>query len=579
MLNLLAMLVPLYSTALGQIYMPKQIFYKEQAREALKRGVDKTANAVKVTLGPRGRNVILDKGFGTPTITKDGVTVAKEIELKDKFENMGAELIKEVASKTNDVAGDGTTTATVLAQALIAEGFSAVNSGANPVFLKHGMEEALEKVIRHLEKNKKKVTEKNLKEVASISANDPEIGKLIADVFQKVGKDGVVTVEESQTSDMTTELVEGMQFDHGYISHYMITNPERMEAVYEDPYILITDKKISSIHDIIGLLEKLSKAGKRDLVIIAEDIEGDALATLVVNKLRGNFNALAVKAPGFGDRKKEMLEDIAVVTGGQLIAEEKGMKLESIELSMLGRAHRVVANKDNTVIVGGKGKKPDIDKRAANIKAQILKTTSEFDKEKLQERLGKLSGGVAVIRVGATTETELKEKKFRLEDAVNATRAALDEGIVAGGGVALFDVLRDLNEKKELKEAAESAKKGRIITSYHLSDLARGENILKTSLDKPLREIVENAGFNSSQISAELWSKSPNAGFDAREGKLVENMFEKGIIDPLKVVKAALSNAVSVASLILTTEAVVTDLPEEKNPPTGGIPPMPPSEY
>ncbi len=572
------MLVPLRFTALGQICMPKQIFYNEQAREALKRGIDKTANAVKVTLGPKGRNVVLDKGFGTPTITKDGVTVAKEIELKDKFENIGAELIKEVASKTNDVAGDGTTTATVLAQALIAEGFSAVNSGANPVFLKHGMEEALKKVLRGLEKNKKKVTEKNLKEVASISANDPEIGKLIADVFQKVGKDGVVTVEESQTSDMTTEMVEGMQLNNGYISHYMMTNPERMEAAYEDPYILITDKKISSIHDIIGLLEKLSKSGKRDLVIIAEDVDGDALATLVVNKLRGNFNTLAIKAPGFGDRKKDMLEDIAVVTGGQVISEEKGMKLESIELTMLGRAHRVVANKDNTVIVGGKGKKPDIDKRIINIKTQIAKTTSEFDKEKLQERLGKLSGGVAVIKVGATTETELKEKKFRIEDAVNATRAALDEGIVAGGGVALFDILRDINaatKKEDLKNASESAKKGKTVDSYHLTDSAKGENIVKMVLDKPLKEIIENAGFSSAQISTELWSKNYNAGFDARTGNLVDDMFEKGIIDPLKVVKAAISNAVSVASLVLTTEAVITDLPENKEEKT---PPMPP-EY
>lgn len=557
--------------------MAKQILYKEQAREALKRGVDKIANAVKVTLGPKGRNVVLDKSFGAPTITKDGVTVAKEIELKDKFENIGAELIKEVASKTNDVAGDGTTTATILAQALIAEGFSAVNSGANPVFLKHGMEEALKKVVKMLEKNKKKVTDKNLKEVASISANDTEIGKLIANVFQKVGKDGVVTVEESQTSEMTTELVEGMQFDKGYISPYMVTNPERMESAYEDPMILITDKKISSIHDIIGLLEKLSKSGKRDLVIIADDVDGDALATLVVNKLRGNFNALALKAPGFGDRKKEMLEDIAIITGGQVIAEEKGMKLDGVELQMLGRAHRVVADKDKTVIVGGKGKKTDIDKRVTQIKNQISKTTSEFDKEKLQERLGKLSGGVAVIKVGATTETELKEKKFRLEDAVNATRAALEEGIVAGGGVALFDVLRDMDaatKKQELNEASELAKKGKIAVGYHLTDSAKGEYIVKSVLDKPLREIIENAGFSSSQISAELWAKGTNAGFDARAGKLVDDMFEEGIIDPLKVVKATISNAVSVASLVLTTEAVVTDIPEEKSPPAGG-PAMP----
>ena len=417
--------------------MAKQIYYKSEARDALKRGVDKIANAVKVTLGPKGRNVVLDKGFGSPVITKDGVTVAKEIELKDKFENIGAELIKEVASKTNDLAGDGTTTATVLAQALVAEGFSAVNSGANPVVLKRGMDKAVDWVISFLNKRKKEVTSyEKIKEVASISANDQEIGKLIADVFKEVGKDGVVTVEESQSSEMTKELVEGMQIDKGYLSHYMVTNTERMEAVYEDALILITDKKISSIKDIVPLLEQLSKAGKRELVIIADDVDGDALATLVVNKLRGTFQSLAAKAPGFGDRKKELLEDLAIVTGGQVISEEKGMKLEGVDMSALGRSHRVVATKDSTTFVGGKGKKADIEKRVAQLKAQLAKSTSDFDKEKLQERIGKLSGGVAVIKVGATTETELKEKKFRIEDAVSATRAALEEGIVAGGGVA-----------------------------------------------------------------------------------------------------------------------------------------------
>jgi chaperonin GroEL len=540
--------------------MPKQIQYKEQAREALKRGVDKIANAVKVTLGPRGRNVVLDKGFGAPTITKDGVTVAKEIELKDKFENIGAELIKEVASKTGDVAGDGTTTAVVLAQAIVAEGFSAVNSGANPVVLKRGIDKAVEWVGDFLKKNKKAVTSyEKTKEVASISANDQEIGQLIADVFQEVGKDGVVTVEESQTFGITKEIVEGMQFDRGYISAYMITNPERMEAVYENPYILITDRKISSIHDIIHLLEKLSRAGKRDLVVIAEDVEGDALATFVVNKLRGNFNTLAVKAPGFGDRKKEMLEDIAVITGGQVISEEKGLKLDSVEITMLGQAHRVVSNKDNTVIIGGKGKKADIEKRIAQIKAQLAKVTSEFDKEKLQERLAKLSGGVAVVKVGGATETELKEKKFRVEDSIAATRAALEEGIVAGGGIALFEAAKQLNVKS-------------IPGVPEFGDEAKGVAIIKAVLEKPLRTIAENAGKDSNEVVHHLISREPGIGFDANKGEYVD-MIKSGIIDPLKVVRTALFNAASVASLILTTEAVVTDLPEPEKE-KGGMPPM-----
>ncbi|MBI4160511.1 MAG: chaperonin GroEL [Candidatus Yanofskybacteria bacterium] len=541
--------------------MAKQIQYKEQARESLKRGVDKIANAVKVNLGPRGRNFVLDKGFGAPTITKDGVTVAKEIELKDKFENIGAELIKEVASKTGDIAGDGTTTATVLAQAIVAEGFSAVNSGANPMVLKRGIDRAVEWVVKNLKSQSQKVKGyEKIKEVATISANDPELGELVADVFQKVGKDGVVTVEESQTLDMATELVEGMQFDRGYISAYMITNPERMEAIYEDPYILITDRKISSIHDILGVLEKISKAGKRDLVIIADEVEGDALATLVVNKLRGNFNALAIKSPGFGDRKKEMLEDIAVVTGGQVIAEEKGMKLDGVELTMLGRAHRVVASKENTVVVGGKGKKADIDKRVAQIRGQIDKVTSEFDKEKLQERLAKLTGGVAVIRVGASTETELKEKKFRIEDAIAATRAALEDGIVAGGGLALFTAARDLTS-----QAAKVAEFG---------DEAKGLAIVKAVLEKPLRSIAENAGKDSNEVVQKVMSLEPGMGLNASNGEYVD-MIKSGIIDPLKVVRTALTNAASVASLILTTEAVVTDLPEPEKEKGGAMPPMP----
>jgi len=542
--------------------MAKQILYKTDAREALKIGVDKIANAVKVTLGPKGRNVVLDKGFGSPTITKDGVTVAKEIELKNKFENVGAELIKEVASKTNDVAGDGTTTATVLAQAIVAEGFSAVNSGANPLVLKRGMDKAVEWVIDFLNKRKQKVTGDTVREVASISANDPEIGKLIADVFKQVGSEGVVTVEESQSAEMAKEIVEGMQFDKGFVSPYMITNTERMEAAFEDALILITDKKISSIQDIVPLLEQLSKASKRELVIIAEEVDGDALATLVVNKLRGNFMTLAIKSPGFGDRKKEMLEDIAAVTGGQVISEEKGMKLESMELSMLGKAHRVVATKENTIIIGGKGKKAEIDKRIAQLKAQFAKSTSDFDKEKLQERIAKLSGGVAVIRVGATTETELKEKKFRIEDAVAATRAALEEGIVSGGGVALFEAARELDVKK-IKGVPE------------FGDEAKGVAVIRAVLEKPLRVIAENAGKDPNDVVQQVLKLEPGMGFNAATGEYV-NMTDAGIIDPLKVVKVALTNAVSVASLILTTEAVVADEPEEKDgkpsmPPMGGM--------
>ncbi len=538
--------------------MAKLIQYKEEAREALKRGVDKLANAVKVTLGPKGRNVVLDRGFGSPVITKDGVTVAKDIELEDKFENVGASLVQEVASKTNDMAGDGTTTATILAQAIVAEGFSAVSSGANPVVLKRGMDKATEWVLAHLESKKKKVTQENLREVASIAANDAEIGTLIAKVFKDVGKDGVVTVEESQSAEMGTELVEGMQFDRGYISHYMVTNAERMEAVFEDPYILITDRKISSINDIVPLLQKITQAGKRDLVIIADDVDGDALATLVVNKLRGNFNALAVKAPGFGDRKKDMLDDIATVTGGTVISEEKGIKLEATELAMLGRAHKVKATKENTTIVDGKGKKADLDKRIAQLKAQFEKATSSYDKEKLQERLAKLSGGVAVIKVGAQTETEMKEKKFRIDDAVSATRAALEEGIVAGGGVALFNAARALAIAKIKGVPA-------------FGDEAKGVSVIRSVLERPLRTIAENAGKDANEVVSHLSEAEEGQGYNAAIGEYAD-MVSAGIIDPLKVVKTALTNAVSVASLILTTEAVITDKPEPKNPSTGSGP-------
>lgn len=538
--------------------MSKLISYNTEAREALKRGVDKLANAVKVTLGPKGRNVLLDRSYGSPIITKDGVTVAKEIELEDKFENVGASLVKEVASKTNDMAGDGTTTATILAQAIVAEGFSAVASGANPVVLKRGMDKATDWVINYLEGKKKKVTQENLKEVASISANDGEIGKLIAEVFKQVGKDGVVTVEEGQSSEMSIELVEGMQFDRGYLSHYMVTNTERMEAVYSDPYILITDRKISSINDIVPLLQKLTQAGKRDLVIIADDVDGDALATLVVNRLRGNFNALAVKAPGFGDRKKELLEDIAIVTGGTVISEERGLKLETTEIDMLGRAHKVRTTKENTTIVDGKGKKADIEKRVAQIRGQLEKATSSYDKEKLNERLAKLTGGVAVIKVGGQTETEMKEKKFRIDDAVSATRAALEEGIVSGGGVALFNAARALGTK---------AIKG--ISEF--GDEAKGVAVIRAVLERPLRAIAENSGKDANEVIERVADMDDGKGFNAATGEYGD-MINAGVIDPLKVVKTALTNAVSVASLLLTTEAVITDKPEPKTPaPAGGM--------
>lgn len=538
--------------------MAKNISYKEDARESIKRGVDKIANAVKVTLGPKGRNVAIEKGYGSPVITKDGVTVAKEVELQDKVENIGAELVREVASKTNDVAGDGTTTATILAQAIVSEGFSAVASGANPLVLKRGMDKAVDWVISFLEQRKQKVTKENLREVASISANDSEIGSLIADVFNQVGKDGVVTVEESQSTEMSKELVEGMQIDKGFVSAYMITNAERMEAVYENPYILITDRKISSIQDIVPILEKVGHSGKRELVIIADDVDGDALTTLVINKLKGNFMSLAIKAPGFGDRKKEMLEDIAIVTGGQVISEEKGMKLESAEINMLGRAHRVVAAKDKTTFVDGKGKKAEINKRVEQLRSQLNSTTSEFDREKLQQRIAKLAGGVAVIKVGATTETELKEKKFRIEDAVAATRAALEEGIVPGGGVALFQAAKALS-LKSVKGVSE------------FGDEAKGLSIIRTVLERPLRTIAENSGKDPNDVIEKVSKLEEGMGFNAANGEYV-NMIEEGIIDPLKVVKTSLTNAVSVGSMILTTEAVITEIPEEKKemPPMGG---------
>ncbi len=528
--------------------MAKQIKFSEQARRRMLAGVDKLADAVKVTLGPRGRSVVLDKSYGSPTITNDGVTIAKEIDLPDKFENVGASLVKEVATKTNDVAGDGTTTATVLAQALIHEGLKNVEAGANPMALKRGLEKATDAVMGELRKMSKMIDaskKEEIAQVANISARDPEIGDQIAAVIEKVGKEGVITVEEGQTFGTSYEVVEGLQFDRGYISPYMITNTERMEAEYENPSILLTDKKISSIHDILPLLEKLAQSGKKELTIVAEDVDGEALATFVVNKLRGTFNVLAVKAPGFGDRRKEMLEDIATVTGGKVISEEVGLKLESATPEMLGEAHRVIATKDNTTIVGGKGDKAAIEKRVKMLKTQLAKTDSTFDKEKLQERLAKLSGGVAVIKVGAATETEQKDKKLRIEDAINATRAALEEGVVPGGGVAL---LRALAAVDGLKLDG---------------DEATGANIVRRALEEPVRLIAQNAGFDGAVVASEVKKGKGNYGFNAATLKY-EDLMAAGIIDPTKVVRTALQNAVSIAGLFLTTEAVITDIPEKK---------------
>jgi len=541
--------------------MAKEILYKDKARESLKRGIDKVANAVKVTLGPKGRNVILEKSYGSPVITKDGVTVAKEISLENKLENVAAQLVKEVAEKTADIAGDGTTTATLLVQAIVNEGFNQISAGANPVILKKGIDKAVEKTLKMLDEKSVKIEDKKkIEEVASISANDPEIGKLIAEVFNDIGKDGVVTVEESQTLGFSKEVVEGLQFDKGYISPYMMTDTERMEAILDDPYILITDQKISSMNDLLPILEKVIQAGKKNIVIIADDVDGEALATLIVNKIRGTFSALAIKAPGFGDRRKEMLEDIAIVTGGKVITSDLGLKLENTDLSMLGQARRVVANKDNTTIVDGKGEKSEIEKRIKQIKSQIEKTDSEFDKEKLTERLAKLSGGVAVLKVGAVTETEMKEKKYRIEDAINATRAALEEGIVPGGGIALFEIAKELNDNKN---------------EYFpvIGDEARGVDIILRALEYPLRTIVENAGKAPEDVFTYLLKENkPGLGFNALTGEFVE-MIKQGIIDPTKVVKTALSNASSVASLILISEAVISEIPEKKqNNPGSSMP-------
>jgi len=537
--------------------MAKEIAYDIQARATLKKGVDKLANAVRVTLGPKGRNVVIEKKFGSPTITKDGVTVAKEIDLEDQLENVGAQMLREVASKTSDIAGDGTTTATVLAQSIIAEGLKNVTAGANPMEIKKGIDLAKDSVIEFISKISKDIPDSNqIAQVATISANDDqEIGSKIAEAMDKVGKDGVITVEESKTAETYLEFVEGMQFDRGYLSPYFVTNSDSMEADLEDPYVLVHDKKISNMKDLLPLLEKVVQAGK-PILIIAEDIEGEALATLVVNKLRGTFKVLAVKAPGFGDRRKAMLEDIAILTGATVISEEQGYKLENATLEYLGSCKKVVSDKDNTTLVNGSGGKNAIKARVNEIRVQIEKTTSDYDKEKLQERLAKLSGGVAVLNVGAATEVEMKEKKARVDDALHATRAAVEEGIVAGGGVALLRASLQLDDIK----ATTSEKVG--------------VDIMKRALEGPIRQICENAGLESSIIVQKVLEGKNDFGFDARDEKYV-NMFKAGIIDPAKVARVAVENAASISGLLLTTEAAITEKPEPDTPmPVGGAPDM-----
>ena len=533
--------------------MAKEILFNEEARRALGRGVDQLANAVKVTLGPKGRNVVLDKKFGSPTITNDGVTIARDIELPDPFENMGAQLVKEVATKTNDVAGDGTTTATVLAQAMIQEGMRNVAAGANPMILKKGIETAVKTLVEEIKKRSIKVSGKaEIAQVASVSAADEEIGGLIAEAMEKVGNDGVITVEESKGLQTALNVVEGMQFDRGYISPYMVTDPDRMEAVMDNPFILITDRKISAIADMLPTLEKVVKVGK-ELLIIAEDVEGEALATLVVNRLRGTFKAVAVKAPGFGDRRKAMLEDIAILTGGTVITEDMGRKLDSVELEDLGTARQVRITKDETTIIDGVGDKEVIAKRVNQIRAQVEETTSEFDREKLQERLAKLSGGVAVIEVGAATEVEMKDKKLRIEDALNATRAAVEEGIVAGGGTTFIDIIPALN------------------TLEATGDVQTGINLVKRAVEEPLRQIAYNAGLEGSVIVEKVKNTDSGIGFNALTEEYID-MVKAGIVDPAKVTRSALQNAASIASLVLTTETIVADKVEEN----AAVPAMPP---
>jgi chaperonin GroEL len=533
----------------------KEIKYDSKARESMRVGVDTLANAVKVTLGPKGRNVILDKSWGSPTITKDGVTVAKEIELEDKFENMGAQMVKEVASKTSDVAGDGTTTATLLAQAIYREGSKLVAAGSNPMAIKRGIEKGVEAVVKELKSISKPTKgHKEIAQVGTISANnDSTIGNIIAEAMEKVGKEGVITVEEAKSMETTLEVVEGMQFDRGYISPYFVTNPEKMEAVLNDPYILINEKKISSMKDLLPVLEQVAKSG-RPLLIIAEEVDGEALATLVVNKLRGTFSCAAVKAPGFGDRRKAMLEDIAVLTGGQMISEDLGIKLENVSLKDMGTAKRITIDKDNTTIVDGGGEKSALEGRVKQIRAQIDETTSDYDREKLQERLAKLIGGVAVINVGAATETEMKEKKARVEDALNATRAAVEEGIVPGGGIALLRCLPALNALKT--EGEETL----------------GVNIVRRALEEPVRQIANNAGFEGSVVVEKVKAEKGAFGFNAETG-VYEDLMKAGVMDPTKVTRFALQNAASVASLLLTTEAMVAEKPSKNEP---AMPAMPP---
>lgn len=537
--------------------MAKKILYNENARKALKDGIDAVANVVKITIGPRGRNVVLDKGYGTPTITNDGVSIAKDIVLKDKFQNLGAEMVKEVASKTNDVAGDGTTTATILIQSIVNEGMREANMGVNVMGLRSGIELASKDIVTTLKKIAMPIkSDEEIRQVATISSESTELGAIIADTIKKVGKDGVVTVEESQSTDLESEIVEGTQFDKGYISAYMITNPERMEAEFNDPAILITDKKISTIKEILPMLEQLAKTGKKDLVIIADDVDGEALATFVVNKLRGTFNVLAIKAPGYGDKKKEMLEDIAVTVGAKVITEDVGIKFENADISVLGKARKVISTKDKTIIVGGKGKKSDIDSRINQLKKQREQTDSKYDLEKIEERIAKLSGGVAVIRVGAATETEMKYLKLKIEDAVNATKAAIEEGIVAGGGVALIraaaEVEKSLSNKKNMTKEQES-----------------GYRIVIRALSAPARQIAINAGKeDGSVIVDKIKNGKGNIGYDALKDEMVSNMIESGIVDPVKVTRLGVENACSAAAILLTTEVAIADEPEEKKPET-----------
>ncbi|MCX6715727.1 MAG: chaperonin GroEL [Candidatus Taylorbacteria bacterium] len=539
--------------------MAKKILYNEAARKALKAGIDAVADVVKLTIGPRGRNVVLDKGYGSPTITNDGVSIAKEITLRDKFENMGAEIAKEVASKTNETAGDGTTTATILTQAIFSEGLKQTTMGMNAMGIRFGIEAASKDVVKALKSIAKPIkSDDEIKQVATIAAESAELGSIIADTIKKVGKDGVVTVEESQTTSLESEIVEGIEFDKGYVSAYMITNPERMEAEFNDPAILVTDKKISTIKEILPLLEQLAQSGKKDLVIVAEDVDGEALSTFIVNKLRGTFNVLAVKAPGYGDRKKEMLEDIAVTIGATVISEEVGIKFEKADLSMLGKARRVIASKDSTIIVGGKGKKTDIEARVAQLRKQRESTDSKYDKEKMDERIAKLSGGVAVIRVGAATETEMKYLKLKIEDAVNATKAAIEEGIVAGGGVALVRAAIKVWSDPKM--------------NYVTPEQELGYKIVIKALEAPMKQIAINAGKDDGSYIVETVKKEivkkgkENTGYDALKDEIIPDMILAGIIDPVKVTRLGVENSCSAAAILLTTEAAIADEPEEKKP-------------